>query len=748
MSRTGIPRIAVCLTGLLLMLVAVPTWRAPFPYRKDDRAFHGVTSRVDFQLIDAEETERARRNAADAVPLYFDHNPGMLDDLPLLLRNALGEIAQANDETSISERTRRSFGFLTDAGNPLTAPYIAADPSQRLQEMKQVIFGEGGMPMAERQIEDIVDNFSKFIEPLRQNGVIDLAQLPEGKNEPNTRIRVYVADEPGIEPRDVLLPQVQIDKVLNEAGALGSKWASYPFLTAEIRPALSCWLLQEVPTTLVFNPERTRSMQEAVQEAEPDRFDVYRAGDLIVPPGQSIDDERLAILKAEYQAVEAEIGWQSRLGRMGVVFALLIVLAVLMGYYLAANEPQLVGNSSRLSIYLAALVLSAGCAHWLSAFDPWPAYLIPLLGIAMVCALAYNQLLATLTSFALALIYTLATTGRMGDFIVLMSVMVTASIPLARVRKRDRLILVGILAGAVYFVVKLGVGIIESQALVEAFGDAALVAQATRGAAMCLAAGFVVAGSLPFIERRFGIVTDIGLLELSNTSHPLLQELIQRAPGTYNHSIAVSTIAAAAAESVGANGLLVRVGAYFHDIGKMLKPYYFVENVEAGGTSRHEHLAPAMSTLIIIGHVKDGVDLAKQYRLPQQIIDFIEQHHGTTLVEYFYRAAALKIEDEPDHRTDAEESSFRYPGPKPASKETGVLMLADAVESASRALADPTPKRIESLVHEITMRRLLDGQFEESSLSLSEVHQIEQSLVKSLIHIYHGRIKYPEAKTA
>ena len=390
---------------------------------------------------------------------------------------------------------------------------------------------------------------------------------------------------------------------------------------------------------------------------------------------------------------------------MGVVFVMLAVLAVLMGQYLAVNEPQLVKNSSRLSAYMAALVLSAGLAHWLTAFDPWPAQLIPLLAMAMVCALAYNQLLATLTSFTLALIYTLATTGRLGDFVVLLSVMVTAAIPLARVRKRDRLILVGILAGAVYFLVKFGVGLIESQSLTEAFHDTALLTQSARGGAMCLAAGFVVAGSLPFVERRFGIVTDIGLLELSNTSHPLLQELIQRAPGTYNHSIAVSTIAAAAAESIGANGLLVRVGAYFHDIGKMLKPYYFVENVEAGTTSRHEHLAPAMSTLIIIGHVKDGVDLARQYGLPQQIIDFIEQHHGTTLVEYFYRAAALRIEDEPDHRTNAEESSFRYPGPKPASKEAGVLMLSDAVESASRALADPTPKRIESLVHEITMQQ-------------------------------------------
>jgi membrane-associated HD superfamily phosphohydrolase len=155
-----------------------------------------------------------------------------------------------------------------------------------------------------------------------------------------------------------------------------------------------------------------------------------------------------------------------------------------------------------------------------------------------------------------------------------------------------------------------------------------------------------------------------------------------------------------------------------------------------------------MSTLIIIGHVKDGVDLAEQYNLPHQLIDFIEQHHGTTLVEYFYQEATRKAEESADHKTDAEESSFRYPGPKPQTKEAGVMMLADAVESASRALTDPTAKRLETLVHDLTMKRLLDGQFDECTLTLSELRTIEASLVKSLIGIYHGRIKYPEAREA
>jgi hypothetical protein len=255
-------------------------------------------------------------------------------------------------------------------------------------------------------------------------------------------------------------------------------------------------------------------------------------------------------------------------------------------------------------------------------------------------------------------------------------------------------------------------------------------------------AGFLMTGLLPFIEHLFEVLTDISLLELGDVAHPLLQELVRRAPGTYNHSINVASISEAAADSIGAHGLLTRVGAYFHDIGKMLKPSYFTEN-QGLDASRHQSLLPAMSTLIIIAHIKDGADLARQHHLPQPIIDFIQQHHGTTLVEYFYHRANERSESNPD-AGEVEESAFRYPGPKPQTKEAGVLMLADAVESASRALVEPTPARIENLVHDIAMRRLLDGQFEECGLTLQEVHKVEDSLVKSLTAVYHGRVKYPE----
>src|SRR5262249_19518698 len=329
------------------------------------------------------------------------------------------------------------------------------------------------------------------------------------------------------------------------------------------------------------------------------------------------------------------------------------------------------------------------------------------------------------------------------------------AILLPSVPTRSTLVLVGLWSGLVYFLVHWGTAVVESQGLLSVdnaaglslWRDVSCWIAGFRGAGWCLAAGFLVSGSLPFIESTFGAVTDISLLELGDVSHPLLQELVRRAPGTYNHSITVASIGDTAADAIGANGLLVRVGAYFHDIGKMLKPHYFVEN-SIEGENKHDHLAPAMSTLIIIGHVKDGIDLAQEHGLPRPLIDFVEQHHGTTLVEYFYHEAARQAEEQPDHRTDADESHFRYPGPKPQTRENAVLMIADAVEGASRALSEPTPSRIEHLVHEIAMRRLLDGQFDECGLTITELSRIEDSLTKSLTAMYHGRIKYPEPRTA
>ena len=258
---------------------------------------------------------------------------------------------------------------------------------------------------------------------------------------------------------------------------------------------------------------------------------------------------------------------------------------------------------------------------------------------------------------------------------------------------------------------------------------------------------------LPWVERLFDITTGMTLIELRDPKQPLLRELQQRAPGTYNHSLNVASIAEQAADSIGARALLTYVGALYHDIGKMNKPEYFVEN-QSGGPNKHDKLSPAMSLLVIVGHVKDGLELAREFGLPRSIQHFIEAHHGTTLVEYFYERARkrareqMEAEGAPAEAPEPQEIEYRYPGPRPQTKEVAILMLADSVESATRTMADPTPSRIDALVRSLANKRLMDGQFDECDLTLRELETISESISKSVASIYHGRIVYPSKDEA
>jgi putative nucleotidyltransferase with HDIG domain len=243
-------------------------------------------------------------------------------------------------------------------------------------------------------------------------------------------------------------------------------------------------------------------------------------------------------------------------------------------------------------------------------------------------------------------------------------------------------------------------------------------------------------------ERIFRITTDVTLLELSDTNQPLLRDLSMLAPGSFSHSLQVANLAEAGADAIGANALLTRVGALYHDIGKTLKPEYFVEN-QAANSNPHDDLTPKMSALVIAAHVKDGLELARQWRLPQVIVDFIPMHHGTTRIEFFY-SKALEL-----HKDDVLESDFRYPGPKPRTKETGILMLADSVEAASKSVAGSgraTPKRFETLVDSLFRARLEDGQLDACPLTLADLTRIRDTFVSMLSGMYHFRVKYPGQK--
>tara|TARA_B100000315_G_scaffold117295_1_gene107542 strand:- start:6869 stop:9382 length:2514 start_codon:yes stop_codon:yes gene_type:complete len=269
-----------------------------------------------------------------------------------------------------------------------------------------------------------------------------------------------------------------------------------------------------------------------------------------------------------------------------------------------------------------------------------------------------------------------------------------------------------------------------------------IVSDVSMGFIGGIIAATVVSSLLPLLEYFFGVTSDIKLLELSNLNNNLLREMLIHAPGTYQHSMVVGSLAEEAAKSVNANYLLARVGSYYHDIGKTTKSEYFIENL-MGGINKHHKLNPNMSSLIIISHIKDGVDLAKKYKLQPGLVDFILEHHGTDLIRYFYNKA--KGNEAPELHS-IKEGQFRYPGPKPQSKETAIVMLADSVEAASRALTDPTPSRVQGLVEKIVNGKFIDGQLDECNLTLKDLHNITKSFVRILNGMFHSRVDYPDKR--
>jgi len=275
-------------------------------------------------------------------------------------------------------------------------------------------------------------------------------------------------------------------------------------------------------------------------------------------------------------------------------------------------------------------------------------------------------------------------------------------------------------------------------ALVDA-NTATLGADVVGGMVNGLIVAVLATGVLPLLEHPFGRTTTFTLLELSNLNEPILKHLVLAAPGTYHHSIMVGTLAESAAEAIGANALLCRVGAYYHDIGKTRHPTYFIEN-HADAGNRHEKLAPSLSRAIVMSHVKEGIEIAQEYGLPDVLVDMIPQHHGTRLVSFFYKRA--KEAADPEYQVVNEED-YRYPGPKPQTREAAILMLADAVQAATHTLTDPTPARIRGAVQKIINTIFVDGQLDECDLTLRDLHIIANSFVRILTGFFHQRIEYP-----
>ena len=347
-------------------------------------------------------------------------------------------------------------------------------------------------------------------------------------------------------------------------------------------------------------------------------------------------------------------------------------------------------------------------------------------------AVLFNSRLAFAGALAISILTSLLTSAGLGFFLYTFVGSLTAIFALVGQKDRATLLKAGAMVGLANLYSILAWSLLSGAT--ESLGFHLLC-----GLANGLFVAILSLGLLPLFEYLFEVATDFRLVELCNLNHPLLREMILKAPGTYHHSVVVGTLAEAAAEAIGANTLLCRVGAYYHDIGKMTKPLYFVEN-QADAKDRHENLEPSLSSLVIVSHVKAGVELGRAYGLPPAVVEMIPQHHGTRLVTFFYHKA--KGTEDPDLGA-VQEEKFRYPGPKPQTKEAAILMLADAVEAASRTLTERTPGRFQALVAKIVNAIFTDGQLNECELTFRELRLIEESFVRVLSGIYHHRVDYP-----
>lgn len=409
---------------------------------------------------------------------------------------------------------------------------------------------------------------------------------------------------------------------------------------------------------------------------------------------------------------------------------ILAILFIYLKYYYQKLFRHKVYNYLGLSLLLVIIVV---LSRAFVTYSNLSLYYLPVAAVSMLCTILFNDIGLT---FVLALAASLSAGIIAGGALDLTCVLfiggITCGLLVLNLRRRSQIIKAGIFAGLMQA---------GSVIFIKAFNLTQSAEFIMPNFLNCILSGIFVSGALPIFEYLFDVTSNITLLELSDFNRPLLKRMVLEAPGTYHHSLVVGNLSEAAAEFVGANSLLARIGAYYHDIGKIDKAEYFIENqTPENVATAHEQLKPSVSKLVIMNHVKEGIDLGKKHKLNHAIIDFIAQHHGTSLVFYFYCRA---LENE-HSENEIQEEGFRYSGPKPQTKEAAIILLADSAEGAARALSERTPKKISELVRKVINNKFIDGQLDECDLSLSDLEKIASIFTKILSAVYHVRITYPE----
>lgn len=640
-----------------------------------------------------------------------------------------------NSEPSIvsgSLRGLRDFAHLVDSfkTQDSTAQKIGLEAMYELLANRFPMMGQGALTRTLTEPVDI-DAVSKTLEriytqQIYRDGVLsNLAELPESRNQ---MVLVHKGD--GSEEvrqrsriKDVHLAYGTLLTALNQLAAKDS-------IDVDLYYQIGINFIQ--PNLSIDMAEYNRRVDESLEDVSNVK-EIVNAGDPIVFARKKVSQEQSEVVQEMARIMRKEaasrgplIALLPMLARIALVLAIFSALYLFLFYFrhdLYVSNPKLLAlflifGLQMLLIYLVQL-------SGLSTIYLWPVAVLP-----VMVTILFDAEVGILSTVILALLLGILHRFSFGATLLTMVVGMVACLTSRQVRKRSDFYRIAFSVVVAYVVL---IAVVENLKLSP---NEEILTEMLYGSVVGTLSIFLVMGLLPVFESIFGITTDTTLLELSDLNHPLLKRLSIEAPGTYHHSISVGNLSEAAAEAIGGNALLARVGAYYHDIGKVEIPEYFVEN-QFSVRSKHESLTPSMSAIILSSHVKKGRMLGEEADIPDVVLNFIEEHHGTMVMSYFYH----KAREQGDTETPVDK--FRYPGPKPQIRETGIAMLADAVEAASRTLDDPKPARIDSLIQRIINERFESGELSECPLTLRDLARIRVAFASVLIAAFHHRVRYP-----
>jgi len=724
------------IVAVILSFLLTPEFDISHPHFKiGSIAPKDIKADKDLLVEDRASTEQKKRESIQGTKSVYDYD------------NALAE----HLISSVSAGFSKMRIFLKDQVNEgltgLPSPFSNKAFHGAINEFQQSL----GIKLSEQELRILLqESFSesleeKVVQLLRAVYVtrylVNTKLLAQDMSMGITLRNVRTQQEQDLaDLSDLLFLENAYDLLIQEAGALlqGQK--------KEVRQTVLSVTKRLIQPNVTFNRNATEKKKTEILDNVKPVFFLVQKNEMIVREGQKISETDKEKLDAFYsrKGQESLADFSAFLG----IFFTIVILSLVLYFWRTRNWPKRQERSIVNSLFLSTvsvfsiLMVKVGIFISDSVNRAFPnlsseafLYAIPFAAGAMLVAVLTNRNLALVLTIFISFLVSF-----LFDYDIKMSLFtflgsVAASYHVVSCRQRSAFFKAGLFLGVFNMAVIVCLSLVFKAPL-----SMDLMARLAMGLAGGLLSGILVAGLTPLFESIFSYTTDIKLLELANLNSPIFQRMMMEAPGTYNHSVVVASLVEAAAEAIGANPLLAKVSAYYHDIGKLKKPLYFIEN-QINGDNRHEKLSPRMSGLVIISHVKDGCEIAQQAKLGKEITDIIREHHGTGLVRFFYDKAK---KDKDPSISSLPESDFRYPGPKPQTKEAGLVLLGDAIEASSRTLSNPTPSRISNLVHDRIEKIFMDGQLDECELTMRDLSRIAEIFIRILNGIFHHRVNYPE----